>query len=146
MLKHVASLQAVRPPASPSPLRRMRRFAWLVIAAVGIGNLGAAPALTAESPFDPGLDRLAEVLGSLHFLSTLCGKGGDGWREEMETLLATENPDEKRRARFVAGFNRGYQSFAGTYKTCTPSATAAVDLYVREGETLTRSLTDRFGN
>lgn len=121
----------------------MRTCVWLVVVAVGIGSLRVA---AAESPFDAGLDRLAEVLGSLHFLTTLCGKGSDGWREQMETLLAAENPDEKRRARFVGGFNRGYQSFAGTYKTCTPSATAAIELYVREGEALTQSLTDDFGN
>ena len=54
---------------------------------------------TAEAPFEPGLMRLAEILGSLHFLRNLCGEKGDRWRVEMEKLLESENPDPARRAR-----------------------------------------------
>ena len=59
--------------------------------------------------------RLAEVLGSLHYLRNLCGETGNQWRDEMEQLLASENPQPERRARFVASFNRGYRSFDGVY-------------------------------
>ena len=90
--------------------------------------------------------RLAEVLGSLHFLRNLCGEKGDAWRGLMEKLLAAENPDPTRRARFVASFNRGYRSFEGTYTTCTASATEAIKRYMKEGETLTREIAARYGN
>ena len=59
--------------------------------------------------------RLAEVLGSLHYLRNLCGETGNQWRDEMEQLLASENPQAERRARFIASFNRGYRSFDGVY-------------------------------
>ncbi|KAA3450869.1 TIGR02301 family protein [Mesorhizobium sp. SARCC-RB16n] len=106
----------------------------------------ARPAFSAESPFEPGLMRLAEVLGSLHFLRNLCGEKGDQWRGEMEKLLDSENPDPERRARFIASFNRGYRSFGGTYTQCTASATEAISRYMKEGETLSRDIASRYGN
>lgn len=104
------------------------------------------PALAAEAPFEPGLMRLAEILGSLHFLRNLCGEEGTEWRGEMEKLLASENPDPERRARFVAHFNRGYRSFETTYGQCTASAREAISRYMREGATLTRDIASRYGN
>ncbi|PZN51174.1 MAG: TIGR02301 family protein [Proteobacteria bacterium] len=100
----------------------------------------------AEAPFEPGLMRLAEILGSLHFLRNLCGEKGDRWRAEMEKLLESENPDPERRARFIASFNRGYRSFGSTYSRCTPSATEAINRYMREGEALSRDIASRYGN
>ncbi|WP_275448466.1 TIGR02301 family protein [Mesorhizobium retamae] len=102
--------------------------------------------LAAEAPFEPGLMRLAEVLGSLHFLRNLCGEKGDRWRDEMENLLASENPDPERRARFIAAFNRGYRSFSSTYTQCTSSATEAISRYMKEGESLSRDIASRYGN
>lgn len=116
--------------------------AWLAASM----TLTAPPALAAEAPFEPGLMRLAEVLGSLHFLRNLCGEKGDQWRVEMEKLLASENPDPERRARFIASFNRGYRSFGGTYTQCTASATEAISRYMKEGETLSRDIASRYGN
>ena len=118
-------------------------LAWCL--AVGIA-VSPAPAHAAEAPFEPGLMRLAEVLGSLHFLRNLCGEKGDQWRVEMEKLLESENPAPDRRARFIASFNRGYRSFSGTYTQCTPSATAAIARYMKEGETLSRDIASRYGN
>ncbi|WP_224544180.1 TIGR02301 family protein [Mesorhizobium sp. CA16] len=109
-------------------------------------TVAPSPAPAAEAPFEPGLMRLAEVLGSLHFLRNLCGEKGDKWRVEMEKLLESENPDPDRRARFIASFNRGYRSFSGTYTRCTPSATEAIARYMKEGETLSRDIASRYGN
>ena len=100
----------------------------------------------AEAPFEPGLLRLSEILGSLHFLKTLCGDDENAWRGEMEKLLASENPDPARRARLVASFNRGYRAFSGTYSSCTQSAEAAIARYTREGETLAREIATRYGD
>lgn len=102
--------------------------------------------MSAESPFEPGLMRLAEVLGSLHFLRNLCGEKGDQWRVEMQKLLDSENPDAERRARFIASFNHGYRSFGGTYTQCTASAAEAISRYMKEGETLSRDIASRYGN
>ena len=114
--------------------------AALCLAAVG------GPAAAAEAPFEQPLLRLAEVLGSLHYLRNLCGEKGDTWRKEMEQLLTIENPGPERRARFIASFNRGYRSFDGVYISCTPSASEAIGRYTREGEALSRDIATRYGN
>ncbi len=102
------------------------------------------PELTA--PYDPYLLRLAEVLGSVHYLRTLCKTGeGTTWRDAMTDLITLENPDPSRRARLVARFNRGYRSLDEVYRACTPSARLAGDRYTEEGRTLTRQITQRFG-
>jgi uncharacterized protein (TIGR02301 family) len=106
----------------------------------------AAPARAAEGPYESGLLRLSEVLGSLHFLRNLCGEKGDKWRGEMEKLLTAENPDAERRARFIANFNRGYRSFAANYTSCTASAAEAINRYMKEGEQLSKEIAVRFGN
>ncbi|RWL43238.1 MAG: TIGR02301 family protein [Mesorhizobium sp.] len=124
----------------------MTRASPLLAACLAVGIASPAPARATEAPFEPGLMRLAEVLGSLHFLRNLCGEKGDQWRVEMEKLLESENPDPDRRARFIASFNRGYRSFSGTYTQCTPSATAAIARYMKEGETLSRDIASRYGN
>lgn len=120
------------------------------IAAILLAMLGTASAAAqtavAEPPFEPRLMRLAEVLGSIHYLRNLCGEKGNQWRDEMEKLLAAENPEPARRARFVASFNRGYRSFDGIYVNCTASATAAIGRYMKEGEALSRDIASRFGN
>ena len=125
----------------------MTRASTLLCAVVAAGLMaGAQPVRAAEAPFEPGLMRLAEILGSLHFLRNLCGEKGDRWRAEMEKLLESEKPDPERRARFIASFNRGYRSFNGTYTQCTASATEAIGRYMREGEQLSRDIASRYGN
>ncbi|MEO0545145.1 MAG: TIGR02301 family protein [Pseudomonadota bacterium] len=67
-------------------------------------------------PYDPGLNELAQTLGSVHYLTNLCTEEkSNRWRDEMADLLATERPDPVRRSRLVASFNRGYRSFASVY-------------------------------
>src|SRR3954469_19163291 len=105
-----------------------------------------AHAAATGAPFEQPLLRLAEVLGSLHYLRNLCGETGDASRKEMEQLLATENPPPDKRTRFIASFNRGYRSFDGVYVTCTASATEAIDRYMKEGEALSRDIAARYGN
>lgn len=123
----------------------MRRI-LLAVALVLSTAFASGPARSAEAPFEAGLMRLAEILGSLHFLRNLCGENGAEWRGQMEKLLESENPDPDRRARFIASFNRGYRSFGETYKSCTPSAVAAINRYMKEGEALTRDIASRYGN
>jgi uncharacterized protein (TIGR02301 family) len=100
----------------------------------------------ADGPFEPGLMRLSEVLGSLAFLRRLCDSDGDSWRGEMERLLVTEKAEEARRARLVASFNRGYRSFEASYATCTHAAREAIRRYLDEGERLARDIATRYGN
>lgn len=124
----------------------MVRSGVLVLLAASM-TLGApVPARTADGAFEPGLMRLSEVLGSLAFLRRLCDTDGDAWRGEMEHLLQTEQPDDERRARLVASFNRGYRSFEASYRICTPAAREAIRRYLDEGERLARDIAARYGD
>lgn len=116
----------------------------VVAAIVAAGPVGPARAI--EAPYDNDLLRLAELLGSLHYLRNLCGERGTTWRDEMEQLIATENPDPDRRARLTASFNRGYRSFDSVYTTCTASAVEAIERYMLEGQTLSKEIATKYGN
>ena len=77
------------------------------------------------APFDNDLQRLAEILGALHYLRPVCGAhDGQKWRNEMQALLDAEAPSGERRRKIVASFNRGYRGFQQTYRTCTPAASS----------------------
>ncbi|RUM96400.1 TIGR02301 family protein [Pseudaminobacter arsenicus] len=124
----------------------MSRILQIFLVLAVVPALSSGPARAAEAPFEGSLMRLAEILGSLHFLRNLCGEEGTQWRGQMEKLIEAEKPDPARRAKFIASFNRGYRSFEGAYAKCTPSATEAIDRYMKEGETLTREVAGRYGN
>lgn len=121
-------------------------FSAFRIAALMVALCAAQAALAVEAPYESRLLRLAEVLGSLHYLRNLCGEEGNQWREEMEALLTAENPPPERRAKLVASFNHGYRSFSGVYVNCTASATEAISRYMKEGEALARDIAMRFGD
>lgn len=121
-----------------------------VFIAVAFG-LATAPARAAgepaAAPFDSSLQRLAEILGTLHYLRGLCGSNeGQKWRIEMQALIDAETPGGERRARMIAGFNRGYHGFQQTYRTCTPAASLAIRRYLDEGAKVSRDLTARYAN
>ncbi len=109
--------------------------------------VGSVRAEEAAAPFDNDLQRFAEILGTLHYLRGICGSNeGDKWRNEMQALLDAETPTGERRARMIAGFNRGYNGFQQTYRTCTPAATLAIRRYIDEGLKISRDLTARYAN
>ncbi len=90
----------------------------------------AAPAHAIEgsaAPYDGDLERLAEILGSLHYLRNVCGANeGPKWRSQMQALIDAEALDGERKRKVVASFNRGYRVFQQTYRACTPAADIAI--------------------
>ena len=106
-----------------------------------------APAATPAAPYDADLQRLAEILGALQYLRTVC-KANDGqkWRDQMQALLDAEAPDGERRRKIVANFNRGYRGFQQTYRTCTPAADLVIRRYLDEGAKIAREITARYAN
>jgi len=99
------------------------------------------------APFDGDLQRLAEILGALHYLRAVCGANeGQKWRNEMQALVDAEAPDGDRRTKIVASFNRGYRGFQQTYRTCTPAADLAIRRYLEEGAKISRDITARYAN
>jgi uncharacterized protein (TIGR02301 family) len=106
-----------------------------------------AQAQTQPAPFDNDLARLAEIMGSLHYLRAVCGSNeGQKWRNEMQALIDAEVPEGERRRKIVASFNRGYRGFQQTYRTCTPAADLAIRRYLDEGAKIARDITARYGN
>jgi len=111
------------------------------------GQGPGAGAGDAPAPFDGDLQRLAEILGTLHYLRGICGSNEGGkWRNQMQALIDAETPTGDRRARMIAGFNRGYNGFQQTYRTCTPAAMVAIRRYIDEGSKISRDLTARYAN
>jgi len=99
------------------------------------------------APFDGELERLAEVMGALHYLRAICGANeGQKWRSELQTLIDAEAPSGDRRRKIVAGFNRGFRGFQQTYRTCTPAADLAIRRYLDEGAKIAREITARYAN
>lgn len=106
-----------------------------------------SPALSAQdAPYEGKMLRMAEVLGSLHYLRNLCGETSSEWRDRMDAIIAAENPAESERLRLVSSFNHGYRAFSDNYVRCTPSALAAIDRYMKEGESLSNEIISRYGN
>lgn len=105
----------------------------------------AAPA--APTPYDPDLQRLAEILGALHYLRGVCGSNdGPKWRNEAQTLIDAEAPSGDRHDQMVQSFNRGYRGFQQSYRTCTPAANLVIRRYVQEGAKIARDITARYAN
>ena len=109
--------------------------------------LPPARAQDAAAPFDGDLARLAEILGTLHYLRGICGSNeGAKWRNEMQALIDAEAPSGERRERLTASFNRGYRGFQQSYRTCTPAADVAIRRYLEEGSKIARDITARYAN
>ena len=117
--------------------------AFFISALLAVGT--SAPVQAQGAPYDEKLLRLGEVLGSLHYLRNLCGETGDLLRQQMETLIVSENPSPERRARLVASFNRGYGAFANAHTTCTASSMEAIRRYMSEADALSRDIVVRYG-
>ena len=101
--------------------------------------------LTPDPPYQAKLERLAEVLGSIHFLRRLCGEESMVWRDSMGELIENEVPSADRKARLTASFNHGYRSFDGVYTRCTDAASIALGKFMAEGESLTQDIATRYG-
>ena len=128
---------------------KIRALVIVLLMLGGTGGAAVGPATAAEvaAPFDPGLARLAEILGSLHYLRGICGANeGNKWRSEMQALVDAEAPSGQRRAQFIASFNRGYRAYLQTYRTCTPAADLAIRRYLEEGSKIAREVTARYSN
>jgi uncharacterized protein (TIGR02301 family) len=116
---------------------------------IGTAELAMTGPVQAQNavPFDKDLQRLSEILGSLHYLREICGANeGPKWRQQMQALLDAEAPSGERHDQLIARFNDGYRGFRQTYRTCTPAARVAIRRYLEEGTKISRDLTARYSN
>ena len=106
----------------------------------------APPEQLLPPAYEAQMMRLAEILGSLHYLRELCGAGdGQRWRDEMESLLEKEEPTPQRRAELIGRFNRGFRGYKEIYRECTPAAAEAANRYLRQGIRLADEIPNRYG-
>jgi uncharacterized protein (TIGR02301 family) len=108
--------------------------ALVLAVSVAFSSAAAQAPQSDVKPYDDRLVRLAEILGSVHFLRELCG-GNDGqfWRVRMQSLMDAEGSSALRRARLARSFNIGYNNFSRTYSSCTTSAQQAITRFLTEG-------------
>ncbi|MGU3494669.1 TIGR02301 family protein [Xanthobacteraceae bacterium A53D] len=130
----------------------VRTASFLPAAALAAALCVGGPVLASSvdgstPPYEPDLMRIAELLGSLHYLRPLCGAPGEDqrWRNEMQVLLDAEQPSDARKGKLVASFNAGYSSYAAVYRTCTAAAELAVKRQMDEGARLAHEIVVRFG-
>ena len=124
----------------------MRRLLIATSIALTLAQPASAqnPAATA---FEGSLQRLAEILGALHYLRNVCGANeGLKWRNEMQALVDAEAQGGERKARLTAAFNRGYRGYQQNYRTCTPAAEVVIRRYLDEGSKIARDMTARYAN
>ena len=116
----------------------------MVFTFVLVNNPGFGKAAPENRPYDAGLLRLSEILGSVHYLRALCGiNDGTVWREKMEQLITTEGVTVKRKLKLTKSFNKGYKSFQRTYRRCTPTAKTAINLFLEEGMEISERLINK---
>ncbi|HEY5795953.1 MAG TPA: TIGR02301 family protein [Bosea sp. (in: a-proteobacteria)] len=97
-------------------------------------------------PYEPQLLKLAEIMGSLAYLRTLCaGKEAQDWRDRMTALVEAEGRTPSRRERLTSAYNRGFRAYALTHRACTAGTQEASTRLAAEGERLARSLAGRYG-
>ena len=131
--------------------RALAGLAFALAGSIATAQVIPAPPPPASSgppapPYDEQLFRLSEILGAVHYLRQICGTNeGNLWRDQMQALIESEQPDTQRRARMVDRFNRGYEGFQSVYRTCTPTARLAVDRYLTEGAKIAGEVAARYG-
>ncbi len=74
------------------------------------------------------VEALANHLGQLHFLRTLCyGTEDQKWRQTASSMMDVETPlDGSRRRELIRAFNDGFYMQKKRYQTC--SSTVAIDV------------------
>lgn len=97
-------------------------------------------------PYEPQLLKLAEIMGSLAYLRTLCAaREAPDWRERMAALLESEGRSPLRRERLTGAYNRGFRAYSATHRVCSDGSQEASARLAGEGEKLARALAGRFG-
>ncbi len=97
-------------------------------------------------PYERKLLRLAEILGSLHSLQSLCESPTNQWYDYMNALIEAEHPTPQRRAYFYEAFNEAYLAFSENYHLCTQAAIEANQRYIEEGRILSENLLTHYNS
>lgn len=104
------------------------------------------PDPNAPPPYEPQMIRLAELLGALHHLRTVCKeKDADLWRDRLAALIEADAPTQERRDRLAGAFNSSFRTWARSYRSCTPAARTASRMFLAETAKIAGDVRARFG-
>jgi uncharacterized protein (TIGR02301 family) len=124
---------------------------WLTGAAVAQQRPAAPPAPKEEPApelppaYEPDILRLAEVLGTLGYLSALCEQpGSESWQQRMTQLLEAEGVTQQRKERLAGAYNRGYLGHQPAHRICTERSRLVIDRLLEQGQKITRDLATRY--
>ncbi|PHR94385.1 MAG: TIGR02301 family protein [Robiginitomaculum sp.] len=92
------------------------------------------------------VEALADNLGQLHYLRTLCFSDDDQqWRNTANAMMAIESPqDSTRRRKLVRAFNAGYYQQKERYKSCSNTVAIDVAALAENGRRLSVMLGDPY--
>ena len=126
----------------------MTRFfvSLLLLAGLTVSSSSANAQDISGPPYENQMIRLAETLGSLHYLSKLCSDKTSLWRDQMNELITAEKADTNRRKMLISSFNNSYRTYSDNYSQCTDQALKAIERFKQQGEKLTEALVAHYGN
>lgn len=100
----------------------------------------------APPPYEPQLMRLAEVMGALHHLRTVCNaQDANRWRDRLAALIEADSPTQERRDRLAGAFNASFRTWARSYRVCTPAAEHASRMFLDETARIATEVRTRYG-
>lgn len=112
-------------------------------------NTSSAPSPSSVSLlYQTHLLRLSEILGALTVLDSLCRSADSKeWAQQMEALSRAEMVFHPEYGPQLAGtYNESVRLYAFLHRACYPSTRRLIVHLMKEGESLTQSLKDRFGS
>jgi uncharacterized protein (TIGR02301 family) len=95
--------------------------------------------------YEPDLLRLAEVLGTLSYMTALCTQpGSDAWPQRITQLIDAEGTTVQRKERLAGAYNRGFLGHQSTHRACTDRSRQVIDRMLQQGQRLAREISTRY--
>lgn len=104
------------------------------------------PAAEPPPPYEPQLLRLAELMGALAYLRSLCGAhDADAFHAKMASLLDAEAQSEARKESLAGAYNEGFRGYELSYRVCTPAAREIIARFLDEAAKISTDVASRYG-
>ncbi len=112
---------------------------WAVTALILCALSAPCPARAAA--YDVGYVRMAEILGAVHHLRSICTPNeGAMWRNKMIDMLGYLPDQKAQRDVMISHFNSYYHHYERRYRSCSPQAVEEANQLFDEAQILARRL------
>jgi uncharacterized protein (TIGR02301 family) len=116
-------------------------MARMSAAALAGALLIVSPASAEDDRFGRQVQDLAEILGQVHYMRSLCAEGEDMvWRDAMMELIRLEEPSQNERREMTRRFNQGYHAARDRFPECDVQARREMEKLAAEGARLSARL------